>query len=114
MRAAQTLQIFKVLNRYFKNEEDATKVVEDIEQIVDNKFEGIKGTISTKQDLTEAIANLELRLIQKMNSQFTWLIGTFIAMIGLAVANFQSVVDVLATTQWRIIQFITTIFCDCI
>ena len=86
MSVTQTLEIFKVLNRYFKNEDDATKVVEDIEQIVEKKFEGISTSIATKQDLTESISNLELRLIQRMNMQFTWLIGTFIAMIGLAIA----------------------------
>ncbi len=89
MDAAQTLEIYKILNFHFKNEENATKVVRDIQLIIDQKFEEKKDILATKEDIVrlelstkEDIMRLELRL----NDQFKWLMGTIIAMGGLIVA----------------------------
>ena len=81
---------------HFKNEEHATRVVRDIEDIVDKKFEDSRNSLSTKEDIMllkqdimqfkQDLLNLALRLQKQMNSQFTWLIGTIIAAVGLAVA----------------------------
>ena len=78
MSATQTLEIFRLLNRYFKNEEDATRVVEDIEFIVDKKLADRIESLATKEDL--------MRLESQMNAQFRWLVGIIIAGLGIAVA----------------------------
>jgi hypothetical protein len=39
MNAAQTLEIYKILNFHFKNEDNATRVVQHIQSIIDQKFE---------------------------------------------------------------------------
>jgi ferritin-like metal-binding protein YciE len=39
MTASQSLQIYEILQSYFKNAEDAKKVVKAIEEVVENKIE---------------------------------------------------------------------------
>jgi hypothetical protein len=39
MNTSQTLEIYKILNHHFKNEEHTSKIVEYIQQIIDNKFD---------------------------------------------------------------------------
>jgi len=51
MSTSQTLEIYKVLQKYFKNEEDAYSVVSDLEKIIDKKFEEKKSELASKQDL---------------------------------------------------------------
>ncbi len=49
MSTVQTLEVYKVLQKYFQNEEDATRVVADLQKIIDNKFEERKTELATKQ-----------------------------------------------------------------
>ncbi len=53
MSTAQTLEIFKILRKHFQNEEDATRVVEDLQQVIDHKFEERKTELATKHDLKD-------------------------------------------------------------
>jgi hypothetical protein len=38
MSAGQTLEIYKVLPKYFQNDEDAARIVSDLEKIIDKKL----------------------------------------------------------------------------
>jgi hypothetical protein len=78
MNAAQTLEIYKILNFHFKNEDSATKVVQDIQLIIDQKFEEKKDVLATKEDI--------MRLENKMNDQLKWVMATVIGTGGLIVA----------------------------
>ena len=49
--ASQTLKIFELLNKHFKNEEDAKTLVYNIKQVVDRKFQGEKERLATKEDI---------------------------------------------------------------
>ena len=71
------MEIYKILNTYFKNEEDATKVVQDIQIIIDQKFEEKKETLATKEDI--------MRLENKLNENLKWTMATIIGMGGLIV-----------------------------
>lgn len=51
MTATQSLKIYKVLLRHFNNDEDARIVVEEIEQIVSERFESEKKEFSTKTEV---------------------------------------------------------------
>ena len=43
------------MHRYFKNDADAKVVVQEIETIIDNKFEKKKNQLATKEDLDLAM-----------------------------------------------------------
>lgn len=58
MTASQSLNLYNLSLRYFKNEADAKAFVSEIEFIVDNKFDNKKDVLATKAD----IANLELKI----------------------------------------------------
>ena len=49
MTASQSLKIYEVLQRHFKNDADAKIVVQEIEQIVENKFDATKSSFATKK-----------------------------------------------------------------
>ena len=53
MTATQSLNLYNLSLRYFKNEADAKAFVEEIETVVDNKFENKKEVLATKLDLAE-------------------------------------------------------------
>jgi len=78
MNASQTLEIYKILNHHFKNEEHTSKIVEDIQQIIDNKFDEKKDILATKDDI--------MRIENKLNDQLKWLMATMIAVGGFIIA----------------------------
>jgi ArsR family metal-binding transcriptional regulator len=78
MNATQILEIYKILNQYFKNEDRATKIVEDIQQIIDNKFDEKKDVLASKEDI--------MRFENKLNDQLKWLMATMIAVGGFVIA----------------------------
>lgn len=86
MSTAQTLEIYKILNKYFQNDEDATRIVEDLQYVIDKKFEERKSELATKSVLKEEINNLRIELFNKLNDHFKWTIGTMIAVAGIIVA----------------------------
>ena len=89
MTATQTLKIYEVLGKYFGNQADANIVVTEIEQIVDNKFETKKDSLSTKDDLNLVkleIKELQISIERRFNQQIIWTIGTGLALAGLMLA----------------------------
>jgi len=51
MTATQSLKIYEVQQRHFKNDADAKIVVQEIEQILENKFEDKKNDFSSKTEV---------------------------------------------------------------
>jgi hypothetical protein len=78
MNTSQTLENYKILNHHFKNEEHTSKIVEDIQQIIDNKFDEKKDILATKDDI--------MRIENKLNDQLKWLMATMIAVGGFIIA----------------------------
>ena len=54
MTATQSLNLYNLTLRHFKNEADAKAFLEEIELVVKNKFDNKKEVLATKQDLTDA------------------------------------------------------------
>ena len=52
LTTSQTLTIYELLNKHFKNEEDAKLLVQEIEQVIDVKFDSAKDRLATKEDLS--------------------------------------------------------------
>ena len=96
MTTTQSFKIYEILQRHFNNDADAKIVVQEIEQIVENKFETSKNVFATKEDighLTVAIHELKNEILssrvemeKRFNSMLMWMIGTMIALIGIVVA----------------------------
>ncbi len=82
MTVTQSFKIYEVLHKHFKNDADAKTVVQEIEEIIDNKFEKEKNTLSTKED----ILKLQLEIEKRLNSNMIWLMATIISVGGLIVA----------------------------
>jgi hypothetical protein len=90
MTATQSLKIYKVLLRHFNNDEDARIVVEEIEQIVSEKFSQEKENIAPKselmlirkdleilrQEIKTGLAESESRIKSEINKLIVWIIAT--------------------------------------
>jgi hypothetical protein len=89
MTATQSLKIYEILHRHFKNAADAKTVVEEIETIIDNKFEKEKNQLSTKEDihlLREDVLKFQAYFEKRMNTFMAWNMGTIIAVGALIIA----------------------------
>jgi hypothetical protein len=91
--ASQALKMYELLNKHFKNKEDAQAVVASIEGIVDNKFNTERDRLATKmdlalvkEDLKNDISRLETRVEQGFKDQLKWLIILMVGLSSLAVA----------------------------
>jgi hypothetical protein len=83
MTVTQSFKIYEVLHKHFKNEADAKTVVQEIEEIIDNKFEQEKNSLSTKED----ILKLQLEIEKRLNSIMIWLMATIISVGALIIAS---------------------------
>ena len=79
MSSSQTLEIYKVLQKYFQNEGDASRVVSDLEKIIDKRFEEKKSELASKQDLNELRIDLVTRIEASKTDTIKWM---FIFWIG--------------------------------
>lgn len=71
MTASQSLKIYEVLQRHFNNDADAKIVVQEIEQIVENKFNDEKKEFSSRAELEmlrKDMEAMEIRLTGKIES----------------------------------------------
>ncbi len=91
--ASQAVKMYELLNKHFKNKEDAQAVVASIEDIVDNKFNTERDRLATKfdlslvkEDLKNDINRLETRLEQGFKDQLKWLIVLMVGLSSLMVA----------------------------
>ena len=91
--ASQALKMYELLNKYFKNKEEAQAVVASIEDIVGNKFNTERDRLATKmdlaivkEDLKNDISRLETRIEQGFKDQLKWLIILMVGLSSLAVA----------------------------
>lgn len=87
--ASQTLKMYELLNKHFKNTEDAKVIVASIEEIVENKFNDQRNLLATKDDifcLKSDISKLEIRMEQGFKDQLKWTIVLMLGMTSLFVA----------------------------
>jgi len=92
MTASQTLKLYEIANKYFKNEADSKAFVSEIEVVVDNKFQKELDRIATKLDLAEMkgilkedIKAVEIKIEQGFKDQLKWLIILMIAFASLII-----------------------------
>ena len=89
MTATQSLKIYEILQRHFKNEADAKIVVQEIETIIDNKFDKEKNSLASKDDinrLEKLILQNQAEIEKRFTTTVITIITTVIAVTGIAVA----------------------------
>lgn len=97
MTASQSLRIYDVLVRQFKSDEDARIVIQEIEDIVSNKFQSEKNQLSTKSEvellrkdveawkielggkIETSTLRVESNLRSEINKLVIWIIATMLA-----------------------------------
>jgi hypothetical protein len=75
-----TTQLFNTLRKKL-GEDEAETLVTFITEDIQDEFEQRKEIFATRQALSET----ELRIIQRLDSHFKWLVGILFILIGLAV-----------------------------
>jgi len=86
---SQTFRIYEMLNKYFKNEEDAKSVASGIEEMVNQRFQTEKERLATKMDIMELkgdISQVKVRLKQSFKDQLKLIILTMIGFALLMIA----------------------------
>jgi hypothetical protein len=61
----QTFRIYEMLNKYFRNEDDARSLASGIEEMVNHRFQSEKERLATKMDIMELkgdISQLKVRM----------------------------------------------------
>ena len=69
---SQTFRIYEMLNKYFKNEDDAKAVASGIEEMVNQRFQSEKDRLATKMDIMELkgdISQVKVRMKQSFRDQ---------------------------------------------
>ena len=85
----QTFRIYEMLNKYFKNEEDAKSVASGIEEMVNQRFQTEKERLATKMDIMELkgdISQVKVRMKQSFKDQLKLIILTMIGFALLMIA----------------------------
>ena len=84
--ASQSFKIYQRLFKHFKSEEDSQALVQEIENVIDNRFEKEQEHLSTKEDiafLREDMAKAEGRLIAKIaetkSGMVKWMVAFWVA-----------------------------------
>ena len=75
MTSTQSFKIYEILQKHFNNSDDAKILVQEIEQIVENKLEGKKDVLSTKEDLLIAKLDLSDRINRAKMETIIWIVG---------------------------------------
>lgn len=99
MTATQSLKLFEISKRYFQNENDARSFVEEIETVVDNKFNFEKERFAPasyidkldnkiellRQEMKTGFAEVKSELRAEFNRQLIWLVGVMFALAGIII-----------------------------
>ena len=75
MTSTQSFKIYEILQKHFNNSDDAKVIVQEIEQIVENKLESKKDVLSTKEDLLLTKQDLIDRINSAKLQTVIWIVG---------------------------------------
>jgi len=86
MTTTQSFRIYEVLQRHFKNNDDAKIIVQEIEQIVEAKIESRANILATKGDialLKEDLLKFQIDVEKRFYNSILWIVGTGVGVVGL-------------------------------
>jgi len=75
MTSTQSFKIYEILQKHFNNSDDAKVIVQEIEQIVENKLESKKDVLSTKEDLLITKQDLIDSINSAKMQTVIWIVG---------------------------------------
>ncbi len=78
MTASQSLNLYNITLRHFKNEADAAAFITEIEGVVDNKFEARKEILATKEDLVA----VRKEISESKYDLIKWMVGMWVAQMA--------------------------------
>ena len=82
----RSLKLYNILLDKNFTKEEAETVISEIEDAVDRKFENVKNTLATKEDLHRAVLGLKgdiSSLKDSINKIIIWMIGLILGQTGL-------------------------------
>lgn len=93
MTTTQSFKIYEILQRHFQSNDDTKVVVQEIEQIIEDKIDNKSNILATKGDsssLKEDLASLKQDMLKfqidvekRFNSIIIWIVGTGIGITAL-------------------------------
>ena len=78
--ATQSFKIFELLNKHFKNEQDAKLLVAEIENTIETRFQSEKDHLATRED----VVNVKVEIIRWV---FAFFVMLALIIIGLYFKN---------------------------
>ena len=82
MTASQSLKLYQLFQRLTKDEAEAQAFVQEVEAVIDNKFEQKRSELATKED----IAKIELKIVDSKAETIKWMfifwVGSVFAILG--------------------------------
>lgn len=85
MTSSQFFKIYEILTKHFNNAEEAKIVVQEIERVVEDKFQEKKEILATKSDLS----GMRIDLIDRIHKAK---IETIISIVGVAILQTLAVI----------------------
>ncbi len=86
MTTTQSFKIYEILQRHFKNDDDAKIVVQEIEQIIETRIDSKSNVLATKDDISllkQDLLKFQIDVEKRFNTNIIWIVGTGIASVGL-------------------------------
>jgi hypothetical protein len=85
MTATQSVKLYQTALKYFKNENDASSFVSEIEAVVDNKLDQKKDVLATKEDIGNVrseINKVRTEIAEAKADTIKWMFIFWIGQIG--------------------------------
>lgn len=92
----QTFRIYEMLNKYFRNDDDAKALASGIEDMVNQRFQSEKERLATKMDIMELkgdISQLRVRMKQSFRQQLKLIVLVMIGFSCLIVSVVRLMID---------------------
>ena len=86
MTTTQSFKIYEILQRHFKNNDDAKIVVQEIEQIIEAKVDNKVNVLATREDISllkQDLLKFQIDVEKRFNNNIIWIVSTGIGVVGL-------------------------------
>ncbi len=81
--------MYQILQKHLKNDEEASVVVSQIEELVEIKIENRKSELATKEDISilrQDMLKFQVDIERRFNQMIIWMVSTGIGIVALLTA----------------------------
>jgi hypothetical protein len=75
--ATQSFEIYEILSRNFKSEQDAKALVKEIENVIENRFQAERDRLATKEDIARLEGLINSKVSEAKADILKWMIALF-------------------------------------